>query len=1004
MTTDWKTTLARIASAIGKGLLWLGRHLLALLVAVGRFIVLRAIPAIRAWLRGTAFPALNRFYLWLPHRRMVVAGAMGVAAIAIAVLLLRTPDDVSSTTPDRSAAAGNPESPAGPVVLTFAPAEAPPGAPVILSGLPDEDAAALEITIGGQPTSALRLGDGRLQTRVPLYLGPAGWPVPPAKAQIVEIRRHGRLVAASQEGLRITALQRAAGTTASVQRSLDAAVDAYQAIFEALPARDEQDMAHRRAMLAVLRELVSEGDHSLAAVLAGSSPLLNNTKPDVALLDALMASSGTAANMEAFAAALGAGPAAAGGITMPAAGAGFPALLALPGGWKPGPRCRSGGKDMELACLMQIQGLLDDLATQYIRPTADAWANFTVIFGGPMVASNPATVVISALLSVTNLVIGKVAPSLLPATLTRFELEVPKPLIQRHQTTQSRIMVEARNQPQTITVNDIIDVVKATVGPAIKIDSASLTQLMGFFSRMVDVYMAVLRGVDSVKPNASNAVNAGVLALPPKHWGPIEVTSSDLVSLFSHDESILSSQEEKLEWLGKSQGQAKVRVMPRGPGTRSKVLQDHSLCWGCVWSGGAFGTDMPESSKRISVDIDFDASPRHGVAPLDVELQWRLLPREDGKPVACTLDFGDGSDVERIADCTDTTSFRHTYAHTSRLEDATGGAYVAKLRLDENKAEGKAEVFPDWTFEARPGSGKAPLDARFSWNVPWPEDRKAPRCEFDPGDGSERQSFDDCLATRKAEHRFERRGSFVPSLTIIDGGATDTKTAPVSVADDFACDAEELLKHKAWTGGMSYTKNNEVWDDNLDRNVKFNLRINLKAELAEHTRRQWRGADYLVRYYSPLPQGSADVSFSVHQYDDRGLASYQTFVGNGQIRRQEPDMTEDGSMLNLVLDANQCTFSFFLQGQVYGTEERWSRGEGKKSTQSHYWIESARVEQPLTSSTSISGSVPVQVIPKFDDIPTEQTTWISAHPYIVEALGKGNLGKVTVDWHAEPVD
>lgn len=1004
MSTDWNTTLARIASAIGSGLLWLGRHLLALLVVVGRFIALRAIPGAWAWLRGTAFPALHRFYLWLPHRRRVVAGAMGVVAIAIAVLLMRTPEDAQST-PDRISAAGSPESPAGPVVLTFAPAEAPPGAPIILSGLAQAGAESLEITIGGQPTSAMRLPDGRLQTRVPLYLGPAGWPVPPAKAQIVEIRRHGTLVAASQEGLRITALQRAPGTTASVQRSLSAAVDAYDTIFEALPAQNDQDMAHRRAMLVVLRGLVSEGDHSLAAILAGSSPLLNNTKPDVALIDALMASSGTATNMEAFANALGAGPAAAGGITMPAAGAGFPALMAMsPGSWTPGPRCRSGGKDMELACLMQIQSLLDDLANQFIRPTADAWANFTLVFGGPMAANNPATVVISALLSITNLVIGKVAPSLLPATLTRFELEVPRPLIKRHESTQSRIMVEARNQPQTITINDIIDVVKSTVGPAVKIDSASITQLMGFFSRIVDLYMGVLRGVDSVKPNASNAVNPGVLALPPKHWGPIEVTSSDLIELFSYDESIVSSQEEELEWLGKSQGQAKVRVMPRGPGDRSKVLQDHTLCWGCVWSGGAFGTDMPESSKRISVDIDFDASPVHGPAPLDVKLEWRLLPGEDGKPIACTLDFGDGSDVERIADCSDTTSFRHTYPHTSRLEEATGGAYVAKLRLDENKAEGKAEVFPDWEFDARPGSGKAPLDARFTWNIPWPEDRKAPRCEFDPGDGSERQAFDDCLATREAEHRFERRGSFVPTLTIIDGGAKDTKTAPVSVADDFACNAEELLKHKAWTGGMSYTKSNEVWDDKRSRKVKFNLRVNLKAEMVEHTRRQWRGADYLVRYYSPLPQGSADVSFSVHEYDQQGLESYMTFVGNGRMQRQEPDMNEDGSMLNFVLDANKCTFSLFLQGQVYGTYETWSPTEGKKSAQTHYWIESARVEQILTSSTSISGSVPVKVIPKFDDISGEESNWITAHPYIVDALGKDNLGKVTVDWHVEPVD
>ena len=82
MAIDWKHTLKRIAIATGKGL-----------ILAGRFIVLRAIPAIWRWLRGTAFPALRRFYLWLPHRRRVVAGAVGVVAIAVAVMVWRMPDD-----------------------------------------------------------------------------------------------------------------------------------------------------------------------------------------------------------------------------------------------------------------------------------------------------------------------------------------------------------------------------------------------------------------------------------------------------------------------------------------------------------------------------------------------------------------------------------------------------------------------------------------------------------------------------------------------------------------------------------------------------------------------------------------------------------------------------------------------------------------------------------------------------------------------------------------------
>jgi hypothetical protein len=89
MTTDWKHALGRIAGAIGRGLLLLGRHLLALFVMAGRFVVLRAAPAIRAWLRDAASPALRRLYLHLPHRRVVAA--LGILALVVAGLLLFRP-------------------------------------------------------------------------------------------------------------------------------------------------------------------------------------------------------------------------------------------------------------------------------------------------------------------------------------------------------------------------------------------------------------------------------------------------------------------------------------------------------------------------------------------------------------------------------------------------------------------------------------------------------------------------------------------------------------------------------------------------------------------------------------------------------------------------------------------------------------------------------------------------------------------------------------------------
>src|SRR5690606_29348968 len=146
---------------------------------------------------------------------------------------------------------------------------------------------------------------------------------------------------------------------------------------------------------------------------------------------------------------------------------------------------------------------------------------------------------------------------------------------------QSTILVEARNTPQAITLNDLIDVVKSVVGPTIKINDDLLKAMKGAFDRTIDLYMYALRRLDHARPGASDAVNPGMIDLPQKKWGPIKVTNNDLVTLFSYDESTLSTHEEELEWRGERQGQDSVRVTPRGPGDRSKVLADNTLCPGC---------------------------------------------------------------------------------------------------------------------------------------------------------------------------------------------------------------------------------------------------------------------------------------------------------------------------------------------------------------------------------------------------------------------------------------
>lgn len=1027
MTTDWKQAFKDIALTIGKCLLFLGTHLLALLAIVGRFIVFRAIPATWAWLRDRAFPMLHRFYLWLPHRRVVVACAAGLAAVAIGVLLLRTPDSASvasAITGDGSVAT------AEPAVLAFTPSEAAPGAPLVLTGAALEVGARFEVSIGGQPAAAQRLADGSVRALVPLYLGPDNWPVPPDARQEIEIRHDGRLIAASDEGLRVTELQRAPGTTAKVQRSLERITDGYERILESLPVQHQNERTHRRAVVAVLRGLVSDGDRSLAAVLAGTSPLLEDEAPDVQLMDALLASSGAADYLEAYGEAM----AGASGATAPAptstarigglstgTGLGLIGFAPRAGGvhaaglasWNAAamsvglsfaPRCRGTGKDFEIACLMQIQGVLADFSQAFVKPTAETYANTVGLAisaasaGGA--AAIPAHVIVSALLSVANVVMEKIVPSLFPAKLSTFEMKVGKTLIDVDETTKATITIAARNNPQTITFLDLLDIIKSVLGPAVKFPNQYHDSLKNVFEYTLDMYLYVFKATGQTP-----SFEHGVFTMPPMTWGPTKVTSDDLVSFFSYEPTVVAAQEDELSWRGEDHGQSKVRAMPRGPGRRSKVLQDHSMCPGCVWSGGAFGTDMPESSERIAVGLEFNATPRRGHAPLDVRFRWKAIPAENGQPMPCTLDLGDGSPVERIADCSDTRSFTYTYPYTSRLEDKTGGAYVATLSLDRSPIRSTAEVLPDWEFSASPATGQAPLDARYSWDIPWPRDRKPPACEFDPGDGSDRERFDDCLATTRTGHTFERRGSFVPTLTIIDGGAKDTKTAPVSVAKEGTCD-ESLLEHKTWRGQVSFKQSRDIWNRRGDEHIAYTMNINVGGEMPESHRNDRYGT---VAYTSIHPQGTASIDYRYESYSGGSLERKDSHKG-GKIRPYVDDVSRSkpGSRLHVILNAKKCTYLLHVQVWLDDTRFRhWSRNKGETSGNGPALVGGVHIRGIIDSSTSISGSMPIQVdvidgesySGRFTSVVSERTevaSWLDEDPV--------KLGTIPVTWHFEPVD
>lgn len=933
----------------------------------------------------------------IPARRrlqLALAGLAIVLAVVAVVMMRSTPGPATGQS--------------GAPTLTFMPAEAPPAAPVHLSGVEVLPGMEFEVRIGGHAVAAQRMEDGRIQTHVPVVMDEDGWPLARKGEQAIEVHGLGRLLARSEGGIRILELPRAPGTAAKVQGSLQTIVDGYERIFEALPADDEREMAHRRAVMAMLHGLVDEGAHSLAALVAGESAWLEGAAQDLALTDALLASSGVAGHYAARAATFERG-----GRT---GGAALPVSLALPMPMT-GPRCRASGAVFDLACKLQAHAVLTDFSQTYVKPTADAYADIVGVaigaIGLPPAGAEaldknarlgiPLHQITSALLSVVAFTMDKVAPSLLPSAIDRFELEMPRTLIGHGDMTASRLMVQARNQPQTITASDMVELFKSILGlPGLDKRVENQITKVGFF--VIDLYAAALRRFGVTPPSG---MNPEVFTMPLMRWGPLEVDHPDLVQLFSLDASVLQPREDVLEWRGVGSGTATVRVVPRG-GDRGKVLVDNTLCWGCAWHGTAFGMEVPSSTKEVSVDVGFKALKPRGRAPHTTPLRWTLKRSEDGQPIPCTIDFGDGSRPERLPDCTAVQQVRHEFSHTSRLNE--GGAWTPTLRIDGTGIEASTEVFADWSFRGHPDAGEVPVEASFSWKVPWPPDRTPPACEFDPGDGSERQRFPDCLATTRATHTFERRGSFVPTLTLIHGGMRDSLSAPVSVSEPFECD-EDLLRHKAWRGRVTYSRGREVWDARKRDKIVHSASYVLGGDMAEVTRREFRGREDVVQYRTTTPDGSPRKFLQKDSFDHEGnWKSTYKFEALG-IRHVPDDAKtgrDTGSMLSLTLRLSTCSFEF--DSQI------WANGTASFHTEDESWtvpafdvVGAASGRGHLSAAEAFSGYAPVRMYGSHLIASPEERSPLGG-PAVIEdksvfqALDGKHLGEVMVHWEFSPIE
>jgi hypothetical protein len=486
------------------------------------------------------------------------------------------------------------------------PTEGPPGAVVRVTDLDLSDHALedLSLWIGGELVPFIVEGEEILGA-FPLFLGEDAWPQPPASPVWAEIRHGEQLLWRSRQQVTITELLETPGTTEEVKERLEEIAQAYIAILESLPLPSEYSPALNAAIAGMLHGLISEGEYSLGAVL-------EQKDPDLSLADALLASSGALDDIRLWAEAL--------------TEAEEDDLARAAGFFR---HCRGEGDDFALACLMQIQSLLDDYTKAFLTPTARTWANTVGRINGLIAISGvniPGSRAVGALLEVLDFVFTKIVPAVLPSQIESLELEVAQDVVSLDFLTTSQIHITAANDPPPITVTDVVELIVTGLGLR---GGTKAADAFGEYLFNAAVWgLGIYNEIMKAHIEASGLSPIDEFRIPPREWGPTQIRHADLVELFSYDESVIRGEDEPLEWRGRKVGTNGIRAQTRGAGSRSKVLLDHRLCLGCRYSGGAFGTDVASTST----------------IPITVVDLWEL--RHDGRFYGLNVILGERAETD----------------------------------------------------------------------------------------------------------------------------------------------------------------------------------------------------------------------------------------------------------------------------------------------------------------------------------------------------------------------
>lgn len=170
------------------------------------------------------------------------------------------------------------------------------------------------------------------------------------------------------------------------------------------------------------------------------------------------------------------------------------------------------------------------------------------------------------------------------------------------------------------------------------------------------------------------------------------------------------------------------------------------------------------SSTTTSPTVSLQADPDIIAPGQSSQLRWQVSGSE---PITLRLT----PEVEETLTSPLTVSPSETTTYTLTASNSAGSnsASVTITVTDEPTIS---------AFEATPAEGTVPLEVTFNWTL-----NVATGCTFDPGDGSDMQTFDDCPTNQQTTHTYDQAGTYDARLTL-ENGNTQTTSVTVLPADD----------------------------------------------------------------------------------------------------------------------------------------------------------------------------------------------------------------------------